>query len=115
MNMDPKLVLSAWELYQKGVLISNIANHCNKHRSTISRWLSGIKKEGLNDYVNLYNTAKNVERPNKQINQYTKELIYHIKKNNPSISGYKIRILLKKHYRIHISTSKVYQILKKQG
>lgn len=109
--IDIKNVILAWELHQRKVMINNIANHCDKHRSTISRWISGVNKIGLKEYLDLYRVAKENKRPGRQINSRTKDLIISIYNKNP-ISGYKLQKILKKKYNIKVSVSKIYLIMK---
>jgi len=107
-------IILAWELYQKNVSINYIARHCNKHRATISVWINSIKRVGLSNYLNSYESSKKKPRPNRQISHSTKEKIWKIKENNPQISGYKIKELLKRKDNLDLSISKIYAILKEK-
>lgn len=108
---DIKNILLAWELHQRKVMINDIANHCDKHRSTISRWINGINEIGLREYLYIYRIAKEKKRPGRQINSRVKNLIRSIYLEDP-ISGYKLQKILKKKYNIKVSVSKIYLIMK---
>lgn len=105
-------IVQAWELYQRGVSINNIAYHCHIHRSTLSRWINSIKEIGLSNYVNIYSNAKKGIRPSRQINPRTKQLIWELQKADQNKSGYQIQKTLNLQYHISISISKVYLIMK---
>ncbi|MFH1899667.1 MAG: hypothetical protein ABIJ83_00125 [Patescibacteria group bacterium] len=107
-------IILAWELYQRNVLINDIANHCGKHRATVSNWINSIKKDGLKNYLNSYETAKKKNRPSRQISFNTKKKIWEIKRINSKVSGYQIQKLLKKKHNISLSISKVYAIIKEK-
>lgn len=104
-------IILAWELYQKNVSINGIANHCDKHRATISKWINSIKKDGLRNYLTSYEVSKKKQRPGRQVSSSIKKKIWGIKQSNPKISGYKIQKILKRKYNISLSASKIYVIL----
>lgn len=112
--IDSKNLLLAWELFQRGVSIDNIALHCKKHRATISHWINNIQKFGLDEFIYQYQTVKKKERIARQVPKNVREKVVMIKKNNPSLSGYSIQKELKMKHNILLSSSKIYEILRKE-
>lgn len=112
--VDSKNILLAWELFQQGVSIENIALHCKKHRATISHWIRKIQYYGLDEFIIQYQTVKKKERIGRQVPMTVRKKVVMMKKENPSLSGYSIQKKLKLRHSIHLSSSKIYEILRKE-
>lgn len=108
---DVKYIILAWELHQKGVLIQNIANHCERHRSTVSHWLSRIESVGLNAYIQKYLSAKKGPHISRQLQPKVKREIIFLRNKKHNLSGYSIHKELQKK-GISVSVSKIYEILR---
>jgi len=99
-----------WQLVQSGISPELIPGKVGRHRSTVYRWISGIRLYGINEYVRRYRAAKKGHRHTKT-NQTIKAYIFSIRESERRCCGEKIRYFLKKEYDETISVSTIYRIL----
>jgi transposase InsO family protein len=100
----------SWQLYLSGVSPELIPEKVGRHRATIYRWISGIKKKGLNQFLADYENAKKGRR-NRKINPLLKARVYKIREEKYQCCGEKIRYFLAREYSQIISTSTIYRVL----
>lgn len=101
----------AWELYEKGVSKSQIAQDLGKNRETIISWVQGIERFGLLDFLNRYENAKKGSREKRQIDPILKHWIWEIREREFDCCGQKIAYFLKKEHEVSVSVPKIYEIL----
>lgn len=101
-----------WKLYQQNVQVEKIASSLKKHRSTIFRWIKGIKVYGIRKFIKRYTQAKKRKRI-KRIDMRAESLIVQRRREKEGVCGQKIVWYLKKFYRIKISVAQTYRILAK--
>ncbi len=101
----------AWELYKAEHKVTYIAEQVGRHRSTIYRWLKGIRMYGIKEFVRRYQNARKGRRQHKT-HPYVEQRVLSIRREHHNCCGDKIVYWLKKE-GIHISRSTVYRILNK--
>jgi transposase InsO family protein len=101
----------AWELHKAGHQADYIAQQVGRHRSTIYRWLKGIRLYGIKEFVKRYQNAKKGHRQRKT-HPYVEQRVLSIRREHHHCCGDKIVYWLKQE-GIHISRSTVYRILNK--
>jgi transposase len=101
----------AWELHKAGHKADYIAQQVGRHRSTIYRWLKGIRLYGIKQFVRRYQNAKKGHRQRKT-HPYVQQRVLSIRRAHHNCCGDKIVYWLNKE-GIHISRSTVYRILNK--
>lgn len=99
-----------WNLMRAEVSAEEIPGRIGKHRSTVYRWIKGLKQKGIHQFLRDYENAKKGRRQRKT-NGELKELIYAIREENRHCCGEKIRYFLWKDHRIRLSLSTIYRIL----
>jgi transposase InsO family protein len=109
--LNETLITLCWELYQQGLPKARIAQRLSKNRETVIRWIQGIEKEGLIDFLDVYRQAKKVERKTRQTDPIVKRLIWDIREREFDCCGQKIQYFLEKERGIHLSVPKIYEIL----
>lgn len=102
----------AWELKQAGQSVEYIAERVGRHRSTIYRWLAGIRRRGIRGYIKQYRQAKKGRRIRKT-HSYVEQRVLSIRREYRNCCGQKIVYLLSKE-GIDLSLSTVYRILNKR-
>jgi transposase InsO family protein len=105
------LIEHAWELYRSGACPKDIALKINKHRSTVYRWIKGIKLKGIRKFLGDYEKAKRERRQKRKTNSLIKIRIYAIRKKYRDCCGEKIRYWLRRGYGIIVSVSTIYRVL----
>lgn len=106
-----KIELS-WKLYKENVSIDKIAASLDKHRSTVFRWIRGIKLYGIREYIRRYMSAKRRTRQ-KRIDYRATALILARRREKEGVCGQKISWWLKKFHDIKVSVAQIYRILGK--
>lgn len=101
----------AWELYEKGVSKSQIAQDLGKNRETVISWVQGIEKFGLLEFLNQYENAKKGPREKRQVDPILKRWIWEIREREFDCCGQKIDYFLRKEHGISVSVPKIYEIL----
>lgn len=99
----------AWNMHRAGLAIEQITTVLDRHRATIYRWISQIKKLGIRRFLERQRTAKH-RRPSAQTPETTIQKIVDIR-NEFGWCGAKIRKELKEMYGISIALSTIYRWL----
>src|SRR5512139_420605 len=100
-----------WALREAGHSADDIARRVAVDRSTVYRWLRGIRKWGIHHFVQRYKRAKRGHRQRKTSRQVEKRVLA-IRRAFPGCCGEKIVYWLRQE-GIVLSRSTVYRILKK--
>lgn len=101
----------AWELKQAGQRVEDIAAQLGKHRSTIYRWLKGIRQRGIRGYVAYFKQCKKGRRQRKT-HGYVVQRVLTLRREYRDCCGEKLVYLLGQE-QIRVSRSTVYRILKR--
>lgn len=99
----------AWELRQAGQPVNYIATRVGVHRSTVYRWLKGIRLWGIKGYLRQYRNAKKGRRRRKTHGHIVQRILA-IRRQHHECCGTKIVYWLAKE-GVAISRSTVYRIL----
>ena len=99
----------AWELHKAGHKADYIAGQVGRHRSTVYRWLKGIRLYGIQEFIRRYKNAKKGHRQCKT-HPYVQQRVLSIRREHHNCCGDKIVYWLARE-GIHISRSTVYRIL----
>ena len=99
----------AWELRQAGQPVTYIAARVGVHRSTVYRWLKGIRQWGIKGYLKQYRNAKKGRRRRKTHGAIAQRVLA-LRRQHHECCGEKIVYWLSKE-GIEISRSTVYRIL----
>ena len=99
----------AWELRQAGQPVTYIAARVGVHRSTVYRWLRGIRQRGIKDFLRHYQNAKKGRRRRKT-HGYIAQRVLTLRRQHHNCCGEKIVYWLAKE-GLKISRSTVYRIL----
>lgn len=101
----------AWELDRAGVKVPVIAQRVGKHRATVYRWLKGMRRGGLREFVREYKNAKKRPRRRK-VNPGIERRVLSIRREHRDCCGEKIVYWLDKE-GVLLSRSTVYRVLNK--
>lgn len=101
----------AWELDRAGVKVPVIAQRVGKHRATVYRWLEGMRRGGLREFVREYKNAKKRPRRRK-VNPGIERRVLSIRREHRDCCGEKIVYWLDKE-GVLLSRSTVYRVLNK--
>lgn len=107
-------IITAWELYQKNIPKTHIANYLDKHRETIGIWIKNIEKLGLQKFLENYENSKKGARKSRQIDPKWKMKVWEIRERESECCGQKIQYYLQKETGFKISVPKIYEILKEK-
>jgi transposase InsO family protein len=99
----------AWELRRAGQGVDAIAAQLGKHRSTIYRWLKGIRMRGVRGYVTYFRQAKKGRRV-RQTHGWVVQRVLSLRREYRECCGKKIVYLLAQE-GVRVSHSTVYRIL----
>lgn len=105
------LIELAWELFKCQQTPDKIAAKINKDRSTIYRWLEGIRQYGIRRFLHKYQNAKKGRRQRSKTDPVIKARIYALRERYHQCYGEKIQYWLKHDYDINISVSTIYEVL----
>ena len=101
----------AWELHKGEHEVEYIAEQVGRHRSTVYRWLKGIRLYGIKEFVRRYQNAKKGRRQRKT-HPYIQQRVLSIRHEQHNCCGDKIVYWLAQE-GITLSRSTVYRILNK--
>lgn len=102
----------AWELHQEGVPQSHIAQQLNLGRTTIWRWLAGIRDcQELEYFIDKYLAAKKGPRKKRKVDPILKRRIWDLRERHHDCCGQKIQYHLKKKYGIQLGVTTIYKVL----
>lgn len=101
----------AWALRRRNVPVAEISQEVERHRATVYRWLKGIERYGVEEYIRRYRVAKKGRRVRKT-HAYVEQRVLSIRRAYRDCCGQKIVYLLKQE-GIELSLSTVYRILNK--
>ena len=99
-----------WQLVQSGVSPELIPARIGYHRSTVYRWIGGIRRIGMYTFIKRFKEAKTGHR-HRKINPVLKAHIFSIRTARRQCCGEKIQYFLRKEYQEVISVSTIYRIL----
>lgn len=105
------LIEYAWALYQARVHPNDIAQKIGKHRATVYRWISQIKRLGIREFLRRYQSAKTGHRQKRKTDPIIKKRIYAIREKYHYCCGEKIKYWLWRDYQVKISVATIYKIL----
>lgn len=101
----------AWNLYQAGVAVEEIAEKLSVHRATIFRWCRKIKLYGIREFLRRYKVAKKRKRAIR-IDPRVEPLLL-ARRREKDECGQKLRYWLRKVHGILVSVATIYRILAK--
>lgn len=99
----------AWELYRAGLNGEQIGLRVERDRATVYRWLSGIKKLGIREFVRRKKECKR-RRQARVLSPLVRSEIIAIRKKW-KWCGQKIQKELKEHHGIQVSLMSIYRVL----
>lgn len=109
--LNTSQIALTWELFEHGVPKSRIAADLGRTRETIHIWIKGVAKYGLLEFLDRYESAKKGRRSPRKTNPVVKRWIYRIRDREEDCCGQKIQYFLEKERGLHLSVSKIYQVL----
>ncbi len=109
--LNETLITLCGELYQEGLAKSHIAQKLGKNRETIHIWIRGIERYGLIEFLDRYRQAKKGKRAKRKANPLVKRWIWEIREREYDCCGQKIQYFLALEHNIHLSVTKIYEIL----
>lgn len=101
----------AWELHKSGVSSDEIASRLSKHRATVFRWISKIRRCGIREFLRRYERAKKGRRQKRKTDPVIKARVYAIREKYHDCCGEKIEYWMLKDYNVKLSISTIYRIL----
>jgi transposase InsO family protein len=103
---------AAWKLHLAGIPAEEIAGGLGVHRSTVFRWLRGIRRAGCcRAYLKRYAAAKKRER-SKRLHPHAEALLLD-RRRKTGHCGQKLVFWLRKAHGISVSVAQAYRILAK--
>lgn len=99
----------AWNMHRAGSTIPQICHVVGKHRATVYRWLSRIRRAGIRKFLKDKQTCKQ-RRPKARTPETTIQKIVDIR-NEFGWCGAKIRKELKENHGISLAVSTIYRWL----
>ena len=112
--LNVTLIAMAWELHQKGVPKTHIAQHVGKHRETVHLWIRAIEQEGLMPFLERYGQAKKGPRPKRQVDPVVKRWVWDLRERESGCCGQKIAYFLERERGVRLSVPKIYEILREK-
>lgn len=115
-TMDQKSkILLAYELSQIKVYKRNIAKDLGIGKSTLYRWLDGIREAGgVKQFLEVYENAKKGTREKRKLDVFIKRDIWALREKNNQCCGQKIQRYLLKEKGIDIGKTTIYRVLKER-
>ena len=101
----------AWELKKAGRTTDQIAEQLGKHRATVYRWFTGIRRRGIRGYLTYFKAAKKGRRIRKT-HGYVEQRVLSLRREYRECCGDKLVYLLAQE-GISLSRSTVYRLLNK--
>jgi len=105
------LITLAWELHEQGIPKTHIAEKLGKDRETIILWIQGIQTYGLLGFLERYENAKKGQRIRRQVDPILKRWVWEIREREMDCCGEKIAYYLEQDHHVHLTPSKIYEIL----
>ena len=103
-----------YTLWKNGVSLETLPAQLGVHRSTVYRWIKGIKKKGIRKFIRDYEHAKRGRKRPRRTHGMVKQRIYRIRKEYRGCCGEKIRYILLRDYGESPSVATIYRILGEQ-
>lgn len=99
----------AWELFNSGIPVKEIAKRMEKHRATVYRWVKGIQYRG----IKRFEKEKKICKRKRMRRKLKTEVVIAIKRirDETDWCGEKIVWKLKKEYGYEVSKASVYRVL----
>lgn len=105
-------IILAYELMEKGIPKSHIAEHLDVSRRTIIRWSKAIEEHGsLDNFLRHYEQAKKGPRKTRKKDAILKRRVWALREKHHQCCGQKIQYFLKKEYDQEVSVTTIYDIL----
>ena len=104
-------IILAWELFEKGLPKTHIAERLQINRDTVRLWIQGIAAVGLVAFLDEYSKAKKVPRPKRQVDVLLKRKVWMVRDREKECCGQKIAYFLALEYGMKVSVPKIYEIL----
>ena len=102
----------AWELYRAGVSADDIGSRVGRDRATVYRWIAGIKRLGIREFVKQKKECKRRRQPRK-ISADARRTICAIRRDR-DWCGQKIQKELKEVHEIRVSLMTIYRVLRQE-
>jgi IS30 family transposase len=93
------------------VKVEEIAQEIERDRATVYRWLKGVGRYGIEEYIRRYKRAKKGHR-HRKTHSYVEQRVLSIRREHHDCCGEKIQYWLDKE-GIFLSRSTIYRILNK--
>lgn len=100
----------AWELYQAGLNGEQIGNRISKDRATVYRWLAGIKKLGISEFVRRKKECKR-RRQTRVLSSTIKNQIREIRRQY-GWCGQKIKKELQENHGVTVCLMSIYRVVR---
>jgi len=100
-----------YTLYKNNVSPEAIYPQLGIHRATMYRWLRGIKRCGLREFIRRYSIAKRGRKRPRATHGFRKARIFRIRREYKDCCGEKIQYILQRDYNDTIAVSTIYRIL----
>jgi IS30 family transposase len=98
-------------LRKQQVKVEEIAQEIERDRATVYRWLKGVGRYGIEEYIRRYKRAKKGHR-HRKTHSYVEQRVLSIRREHHDCCGEKIQYWLDKE-GIFLSRSTIYRILNK--
>lgn len=102
----------AWELDRAGLSAEEIGKRVGRDRSTVFRWLFGIKRVGIREFVRRKRTAKRRRQPRKLSVDIRRQIITI--RREKSWCGQKIQKELRENYGLKVCLMSIYRVLREE-
>lgn len=99
-----------WQLFKSGISPEEIPGKIGRHRATVYRWIDGVKRLGIKEFIRRYRKAKKGHR-HRKTDPIIKSRVFAIREAKRNCCGEKIRYFLRREYGDDLSVSTIYRIL----
>lgn len=99
-----------WQLFQSGISAKLIPGKVGRHRATVYRWLDGIRRFGIVEFIRRYRAAKKGHR-HRKTDHLIRAHVLALRKAKRGCCGEKIKYFLNREYGETVSVSTIYRIL----